>query len=303
MSPAPSADYGTDDARAFAHFVAGLFAERTGRLDAAAELYTTAIRLDSDYHKALNNRGFLMQGEGAALYVKRTDDARARQLLEDASGLFARAKVLKGVAEYHYNYATTLSYLGRLELRAGRRPEAHLRQIQSIAAYNEALLAVYKEVPSVDEPAQRRWWRRRPSADQERYRSERQGFKRSVQLAMAISWVLRRELEGKPVPAPEEQAALKDVFAAFTAKSREPSHPRLEYNLACYHAVTKDWKQARSLFLTLRAVTPDLARVVLADPDLADSPEIIALFTSTPAAAPAVQRPFATDADDDSDRD
>ena len=306
MSPAPSAEYSsTDDARAYAHFVAGFFAEATGRLDVAAELYTTAIRLDSNYHKALNNRGLLMQGEGAALYVTRTDDARTRQLLDDASGLFARAKVLKGVAEYHYNYATTLSYLGRLERRAGRPLEALKRQIQSIAAYNEALVAVDREIASVDEPAQRRWWRRRPRVDRERYRSERQGFKRSIQLALAISWVLRRELEGKTEPAPEEQAALNDVYMAFTGPRTEPSDPKLklEYNFACYCAVTKDREQAVSLFLTLRAVTPDLARVVLADPDLADIPEIIALFTPATAAAAAVHRPVATDADDHPDRD
>lgn len=67
--------------------------------------------------------------------------------------------------------------------------------------------------------------------------------------------------------------------------------------------MTKDWKQAVSLFLTLRAVTPDLARVVLADPDLADIPEIIALFTSETPAAPVVGRPSPPGADDDPDRD
>jgi hypothetical protein len=79
---------------------------------------------------------------------------------------------------------------------------------------------------------------------------------------------------------------------------RAPSHARLEYNLACYYAVTKDWKQAVSLFLTLRAVIPDLARVVLADPDLADSPEIIALFRPETATAPVVRRLGVKDADD-----
>src|SRR5262245_21353538 len=175
MSPAPSADYGTEDVRAFAYFVAGLFAERTGKLEVAAELYTTATGLDPAYHKALNNRGLLIQAEGAHLYVKGDDDERARTLLEDAIGLFARAKVLKSISEYHHNHATALSYLGRLDLRTRLRTDALRRQTESIVAYNEALAAVNREIAAAAAEAQE--GRRAARTEAMQRRAEREGFK------------------------------------------------------------------------------------------------------------------------------
>src|SRR5215469_11851549 len=180
MSPAPSADYGTEDVRAFAYFVAGLFAERTGKLEVAAELYTAATGMDPAYHKALNNRGLLIQAEGAQLYVKGGDDARARTLLEDAIQLFARAKVLSSISEYHHNHATALSYLGRLDLRAGQPNDALRRQKESIVAYNEALAAVDREIAAAAAEAKAR--RSAARAGAMRRRAEREGFKRSVQV-------------------------------------------------------------------------------------------------------------------------
>jgi hypothetical protein len=133
--------------------------------------------------------------------------------------------------------------------------------------------------------------------------AERQGFKRSIQVTLAISCVLAR--------APRHGATehggaggLDEVFAAYTAIPKPASHPKLEYNLACYFAVTKDWSQAVPLFLTLRAVIPDLAQVVLADPDVADLPQIADLFTSAPpTTAAAVAVPSAPPGVDDLDRD
>jgi hypothetical protein len=114
--------------------------------------------------------------------------------------------------------------------------------------------------------------------------------------------VLARQLDDKTDPLPEEKAALDDVFAAFAGTSRVVSHPKLEYNLACYYAVTKQWDQAVSLFVKLRSVVPDLAKQVLADPDVADLPQIVALFVPK-TAEPMVATPAPSDPKDNPERD
>lgn len=293
MSRGPSEAYGTTDARAFAYFVAGLFAERTGSPD-AADLYGMAMRLDPQYHKALNNRGRLMLAEGSEAYVAGTDDAKTERLFNDATGLFARAKVIQpDIAEYHYNLATTLSYLGRLQARLGNLALAVDRQRESIAAYDEALSRLAQEAA---EEGTRSWngvrrlWRP-PHDDATAMRgAERQALKASVHLQMAISWAILRQLEGKKTPAPEEDAAIAGAIEICGARPNTPAHPRLEYNLACYYAVTGNLEDAIPLFLTLRAIHPRTVDDVLRDPDLADCPKILALFSPSPAPPPSPPR-------------
>jgi tetratricopeptide (TPR) repeat protein len=286
------AEYGTNDERAFAYFVAGLFAERVGHLDVASALYTAAMQLDAQYHKALNNRGRRTLAEGASAYI-RHEDATARRLFEDAAGLFSRAKVLASVPEYHYNLGTALSYLGRVKLREGDRPQAVVKQYESMVAYDEALTSLAQE-PVRTDPA------------------ERQAFKASIQLMRATSSVLHRELAGAPAAEAaaqmqQEQAIVEEATSIFASQSIV-SQPRLEYNLACYHAVANHLEEAIPIFRTLRAIYPGISRTVLTDPDLADIPAVRALFSDGAPANPPVPAPPVpvgvawTKPDDDPDR-
>ena len=312
VDPTAVESYGTNDAQAFAYFIAGLHAGRAQRVEAAADLYTSAIRLDSQYHKALNNLGLLWLQRGAEAFVEGTDDIRTRRLLEDAWGLFARARVIQtDVAEYPYNLATASSYLGRLELRLGDLAKARARQGESIAAYNEALTRLGGEVTDEHDDIRRRvrrWWRRHDEGRDD-HRAERQAFQVSVHFALATSWALRRQIDDpNSAPTPEESAALA-AAQTIASKSGVTSHPRMEYNLICYYVATKDPKDlelAVSLLRTLRAVYPQIPGIVASDPDLAGIPEIAALFSLGQALPPLPQPRPATRGpakDDDPDRD
>ena len=236
--------------------------------------------------------------------MRRTDDARARRLLEDARGLFFRAKVLKAVAEYQYNLATTLSYLGRLELRAGNREAARTRQVESMTAYLEATISVNRDIELAEGMTTRPWWRRGVGRDGNAGRlTERQAFKLSIQLALAISAVLYRQLGNDTQPGEVERTALQAVEESARSRSRIPRHPQLEYNLACYYAVTRDFEQAEPLFMTLRAISPTIGDRVSNDPDLADIPEILALFALSPVAPPPTPIAQPANVPDDPERD
>jgi tetratricopeptide (TPR) repeat protein len=299
--------YGTNVEQAFAYFVAGLFAERVGSVEVATELYTTAMRLDAKYHKALNNRGRRTLDEGAAAYIKR-EDSKARRLFQDAAGLFSRAKVLASVPEHHYNLGTALSYLGRVELRAGNRTLALMRQSESMVAYNEALTSLRREAAR-DDPGDQT-----DHDPADRNQAERQVFEASIKLMWATSSVLQRDLANAPAEEAkkqrdQEQATVDEATNIFVTQPTIVSHPRLEYSLACYHAVANHLEEAIPIFQTLRAVYPGISRDVLADPDLADIPDVLALF-STDGALPrppvlpvTVTRAPGAKPDDDPERD
>jgi tetratricopeptide (TPR) repeat protein len=139
MSRKGKPDYGTHDPRAFAHFVAGTFAERRGWIESALTLYSQASALDPYYDKALNNRGLLILQSATEAYIKGTaaNDA-AQRLLVDAEGLFRKALTIDGrIPEYFYNLGNTLSYRGRLAERLGDAAAATPFQRSSIDAYGQ----------------------------------------------------------------------------------------------------------------------------------------------------------------------
>jgi hypothetical protein len=110
----------------------------------------------------------------------------------------------------------------------------------------------------------------------------------------------RRGLDNDRMPDAKIEA-LEEVEQVIGSGARIPRHSKLEYNLGCYLAATNDIAQARSIFLTLRAVYPNIGEAVLRDPDLADIPEIVGLFTE-PASSRATSVPPPS-LDDDPDRD
>jgi hypothetical protein len=161
--------------------------------------------------------------------------------------------------------------------------------------------AIEDEIGPVGAAAPRPWWDLRPGATEEGRRAERQAFRLAIRLALAVSSVLRRGLDNVTSPDPLELEALEEVEQVIGSVARIPRHPKLEYNLGCYLAATNDLTQAKPIFLTLRAVYPNIAETVLRDPDLADVPDVLGLFESPGAPLAAAASPPTLD--DDPDRD
>jgi tetratricopeptide (TPR) repeat protein len=289
---ARDSQYATDNPRAFAHLVAGLFAQRNGQLAVAEELYTVALGLDARYHKAFNNEGLLVLDAGARAYVEGAVGAsRAEHLWLDAQAMFLRAIDLDGkVAEYFYNYGTVLSYRGRLALRQEDTVEALALQRRSVVEYTRALESLAAE-PDVRTGRPTKPWLWSPRVCRRKYREyeervrywvSRMAFGATIELALATSLALKRWLTAEPQPSDEESNA---VHAAAALRGQDPmidDDPRLDYNLGCYYVASRQTDLAMERFNSLRAVHPGIGDRARSDPDLVDASRVLRLFQPDP---------------------
>ncbi len=285
--------YGTEDPRAFAYFIAGLFAHRGRNSAAATALYQLAVRTDPMYHKAINNLGLLVLSDATEVYAKLDPESleRAEERLVEAEGLFTRAHSLAvKIPEYLYNQGTALSYHGRLAKRLGGAVEATALQEESIKRYREALELLNTE-PEIQPPVKRRLpWpsrARRLEAAQNR-RVGRLRFKAAVLLSKACSLAVYRQLI-RAKNDPESQAEYltseteesKAVAETEDIRKEVPAlaqDGQIDYNLACYYANADRVDDARKKLGGYLSINPGAVTSVLQDPDLLDVPELISFF-------------------------
>lgn len=242
--------YGTDNAKSYAHFMAGAEYYRMGKLELAEIEYSEAIEGDPRYAHALNNRALIYLTWANRHFAKKKFQEASTKYKKAISDLESAAGPPSVMFRVRYNLATTYSYYGRLlpELlvtqdigQEGGAAQKQEYQRQSIQAYEDALKQI-EQSAEIEESVKR---------------------KKFVQVAKACSLV-----QGGLNEKEEAQGLVQDVENHLGIFVEKPDKSKIVYSLACYYALATQADNARKKLQEALRLNPSFEAGVADDPDL-----------------------------------